>query len=60
MSVLVYGCLELRAGKSQVGENSRVSVIEDSLFCPIPHRGGPQSRDAAAVVAVEQATAPTG
>ena len=37
------GCLGLKAGMSQVGENPHVSVIEGSLFCLTPCRGGPWS-----------------
>ena len=47
MSALVGGCLALRVKKPQVGENPHVSVMDDSLFCLRPRRGGPWSLAAA-------------
>ena len=41
VSALVRGYLGLKAGKSHVCETPRVSVIEDSSFCPTTRWGGP-------------------
>ena len=48
LSVLVGGCLVFRPGKPQVVKTLRVSVIDDSSYCPSPRRGGPLSLVAAA------------
>ena len=41
VSALLSGCLGLRSESLRYVKIPRISVIEDTSFCPMPHRGGP-------------------